>query len=136
MGSWFSSPSSSRKYQAQYAKEHGNNGEARHIVPASRLDEYEVGNDHPDNYRMGTKEQNAVDTRIDNMICARQYEPRGLSGGSYIPPERVRSRIEQQVESIKSMDSYSKRYARDLYLAAEYFDMDLRIFNGLKFDRR
>ncbi|EGG23835.1 hypothetical protein DFA_05971 [Cavenderia fasciculata] len=133
--------SAGRKFEQQYRKEHGagagGESHARHIVPAKILEAHpSVGNDHESNYRMGSRDQNMVDLKIDNMIEKRNYQTHGLSNDEYIRPDRVRSRIEQQVASIKTMADYSKRYVRDLYLAAQHYEMDLRIFNGLDFDRR
>eukprot|EP01124_Arcella_intermedia_P011375 TRINITY_DN17778_c0_g1_i1.p1 TRINITY_DN17778_c0_g1~~TRINITY_DN17778_c0_g1_i1.p1 ORF type:complete len:131 (-),score=9.69 TRINITY_DN17778_c0_g1_i1:13-405(-) len=127
---------SGRKCEKKYADSHDNNGVARHKVSAKNIDHYATrNNDHMDNYRMGTREQNSVDSRIDNMIEKGEFYSDGLSGGSYIKPERVRDRITQQVDSYKQMDQYSKRDMQKLYVAAEEYDMDLRIFNGAEFKR-
>ena len=125
-----------REYQNKYAKSHGSNGEARHIVPAKNINKYTTkNNDHIDNYRMGSTKQNTDDRRIDNMVERGVYRTHGLSGGSYLHPDRIADRISQQVVSYKMMDNYSRIELQNLYRAANHYNMDLRIFNGLQFYR-
>jgi len=131
-------PNMPRKHEAQYRKNHinGEGKVARHIVPAKNIAAYSTrNNDHVGNYRMGTREQNTDDLRIDNMIERREYYTHGISGGKYIRPGRVRERIGQQVESYKEMNNYSSKDMRNLYLAAREYDVDCRMFNGLQFQR-
>eukprot|EP00906_Rhabdomonas_costata_P011641 RCo016586 len=111
---------------------------ARHTVPADWIEEFQFrGNDHSGNYRMGTAAQNDMDRRIDSMTAARVARSRGVNGdGGYIPVQRVVDRITQQVESMRGMRNPSRRQLRDLYVTARENDMDLRVFNGLEFDRR
>ena len=79
--------------------------------------------------------KNTDDRRIDNMVERGVYRTHGLSGGSYLHPDRIADRISQQVVSYKMMDNYSRIELQNLYRAANHYNMDLRIFNGLQFYR-
>jgi hypothetical protein len=129
----------SRKYEQSYRDGHDARKDqvARHTVPAKWIGEHSTrNNDHSDNYRLGSSATNMRDLRIDNMTEQRTHKSHGLSGGSYISPQQHVDRITHQVESLKQMDDPSRRHMRDLYVTAQELNMDLRVFNGLDFDRR